>query len=53
MKGRVFIEDLGSHVGEEVTIGAWVDVRRDQGKLVFGYARYDGQSTDCRIAESC
>lgn len=35
MKARVLIGELGSHVGETVTIGAWADVRRDQGKMVF------------------
>lgn len=32
---RVLIGDLGSQVGNEVTIQGWVDVRRDQGKMVF------------------
>ncbi len=32
---RVYIKDLEQHVGEEVVIAGWVDVRRDQGKLVF------------------
>ena len=32
---RTLIRDLGQHVGEEVTIKGWVDVRRDQGKMVF------------------
>lgn len=32
---RTYIKDLGAHVGEEVTIKGWVDVRRDQGKMVF------------------
>ena len=32
---RIYIKDLGQHVGEEVVIAGWVDVRRDQGKLVF------------------
>lgn len=35
MKGRILIGELGAHVGETVSIGAWVDVRRDQGKMVF------------------
>lgn len=32
---RTLIRDLGQHVGEEVAIKGWVDVRRDQGKMVF------------------
>ncbi|MEK9160643.1 MAG: aspartate--tRNA(Asn) ligase [Patescibacteria group bacterium] len=32
---RVLIRDLKAHVGKEVTIAGWVDVRRDQGKMVF------------------
>lgn len=32
---RVLIGDLGKHVGQAVTICGWVDVRRDQGKMVF------------------
>lgn len=32
---RTLIKDLASHVGEEVTVKGWVDVRRDQGKMVF------------------
>lgn len=35
MKERVFIGELGTHVGETVSISGWIDVRRDQGKLVF------------------
>ena len=32
---RVYIKDLGQFVGQEVNIKGWVDVRRDQGKMVF------------------
>lgn len=35
MKDRVLIRDLGNKVGETVNIAGWVDVRRDQGKMVF------------------
>ncbi len=35
MQNRIYIKDLKEHVGEEVTIAGWVDVRRDQGKMVF------------------
>jgi aspartyl-tRNA synthetase len=34
-QGRIFIGDLSAHSGETVNIQGWVDVRRDQGKLVF------------------
>ena len=32
---RTYIKDLGQNVGQEVNIKGWVDVRRDQGKMVF------------------
>jgi Aspartyl-tRNA synthetase len=32
---RIYIGKLGEHAGETATIQGWVDVRRDQGKLVF------------------
>jgi nondiscriminating aspartyl-tRNA synthetase len=32
---RTYIKDLGQYVGQEVNIKGWVDVRRDQGKMVF------------------
>lgn len=35
MKNRVYIGDLKAHTGQEVTIAGWVDIRRDQGKLIF------------------
>jgi len=35
MQKRVYIKDLKEHVGKEVSISGWVDVRRDQGKMIF------------------
>jgi len=35
MKTRILIDKLHEHIGEEIIIKGWVDVRRDQGKLVF------------------
>lgn len=32
---RTYIKDVSHAVGKEVTVKAWVDVRRDQGKMVF------------------
>lgn len=32
---RILIKDLKAQVGNEVTIQGWVDIRRDQGKLIF------------------
>ncbi len=32
---RTLIGELGKHMGETISIGASIDVRRDQGKLVF------------------
>lgn len=32
---RTLIGDLGAHTGESVSISGFVDVRRDQGKMVF------------------
>jgi aspartyl-tRNA synthetase len=35
MESRTYIGELSQHVGEAVTIAGWVDVRRDQGKMIF------------------
>ncbi|MEK7641769.1 MAG: aspartate--tRNA ligase [Patescibacteria group bacterium] len=32
---RIYIRDLKNHVGSEVSISGWVDIRRDHGKLIF------------------
>ncbi len=35
MTNRTYIRDLAEKTGQEVTIAGWVDIRRDQGKLIF------------------
>ncbi len=35
MINRIYINNLKDHVGKEVVIAGWVDVHRDQGKMVF------------------
>jgi nondiscriminating aspartyl-tRNA synthetase len=32
---RTYIKELGTKVGEEVMIKGWVNIRRDQGKMIF------------------
>ncbi len=32
---RTYIKDLKDKIGQEVSIAGWVDVRRDQGKMIF------------------
>ena len=32
---RTFIKDLKNFIGQEVLIAGWIDVRRDQGKMIF------------------
>lgn len=35
MNNRIYIKDLAQKIGEEVVIKGWVNVRRDQGKMIF------------------
>jgi len=35
MKNRILIDDLRHHISQEVTVCAWIDTRRDQGKMIF------------------
>ena len=35
MKDRIYIKDIKEQAGKEIIIAGWVDVRRDQGKMVF------------------
>lgn len=32
---RTYIKDVSASVGQEVSVSGWIDVRRDQGKMVF------------------
>ncbi len=32
---RTYIKDLAEKIGQEVSISGWIDIRRDQGKMVF------------------
>lgn len=35
MKNRTYINELSQKKGQETTIAGWVDIRRDQGKMIF------------------
>lgn len=35
MQNRIYIKDLKDNIGKEIIIAGWVDIRRDQGKMVF------------------
>src|ERR1035437_8679746 len=35
MQNRTYIKDLKDNIGKEVIIAGWVNIRRDQGKMVF------------------
>ena len=52
MKNRTYIKDMKSQVGQEVTIAGWVDVRRDQGKMVFMDMRDMSGKVQCVVLPS-
>jgi nondiscriminating aspartyl-tRNA synthetase len=35
MQNRIYIKDLKDNIGKQIIIAGWVDVRRDQGKMIF------------------
>ncbi|MBI2594669.1 MAG: aspartate--tRNA(Asn) ligase, partial [Candidatus Colwellbacteria bacterium] len=49
MADRIYIKDLGTKVGQKVSVSAWLDVRRDHGKLIFLVLR-DGTGTVQAVA---
>ncbi len=49
MKNRTLIKDLSTQIGKEITIAGWVDVRRDQGKLVFMDIRDKSGKIQCVV----
>lgn len=34
-QSRIYIKDLQHHIGKEVLIKGWINIRRDQGKMIF------------------
>jgi len=49
MPQRVYIEDLGKHVGEEVTLQGWLYNKRSSGKLHFMEVRDGTGTTQCVV----
>ena len=35
MKGRILVKNISENVGNTVVMAGWVNIRRDQGKMVF------------------
>lgn len=35
MKGRILVADISKNVGQTVVMAGWVNIRRDQGKMIF------------------
>ena len=52
MTERKYIKDLNNFIGEEIIIAGWVDVRRDQGKLVFIDMRDMSGKVQCSASKS-
>jgi len=46
---RTYIRDLNNNIGAEVTLCGWVDIRRDQGKMVFFDLRDMSGKTQCVV----
>jgi len=44
---RVYIEEIGRHVGEEVTLKGWLYNKRDKGKLYFLLVRDGTETIQC------
>ena len=49
MKDRIYIKDLKDHIGGEIIIAGWVDIRRDQGKMVFFDMRDTSGKVQCVV----
>ena len=45
----MLIGELGDHIGKTVSISGWVDVRRDQGKMIFFDFRYRSGLVQCVV----
>lgn len=52
MKNRVYIKDLKNFISQKVVIAGWVDVRRNQGKMVFMDMRDMTGKVQCVILPS-
>jgi len=46
---RILIEDLKAKIGQNVAIAGWIEVRRDQGKVVFFDVRDRSGTVQCLV----